>query len=73
MQWVDETGPLVRAPFVAGFILLYWLIFRFIKKITRKLADKVTNENHFALRIQSQVIVSAGDMTRIIVWLIRAT
>jgi len=31
MQWVDESGPLVRVPFVAGLVLLYWLIYRFIR------------------------------------------
>jgi hypothetical protein len=72
MQWIDETGPLIRVPFVIGLALLYWLIFRFIKRVTRGLADKFTNEKRFALRIQSQVIVSANDMTRIIVWMIRA-
>jgi len=72
MQWVDESGPLVRVPFLVGLMLLYWLIYRFVKKITTSLSSKVTNEKKFTLRIQSQVIVSDKDMTRIIVWLIRA-
>jgi small-conductance mechanosensitive channel len=73
MQWVDDSGPLVRVPFVAGLLLFYWLVYRFIKKITQSLSSKVTNEKKFTLKIQSQVIVSDKDMTRIIVWLIRAT
>jgi len=73
MQWVDKSGPLVRVPFVAGLILLYWLIYRFIKKITKSLSSIVTDEKQFTLRIQSQVIVSDKDMSTIIVWLIRAT
>ena len=72
MQWVDQSGPLVRASFVAGLFLTYLLIYRFIKKITNHFSTKVSDEKHFALRIQSQVIVSANDMTKIIVWLIRA-
>jgi len=73
MQWVDESGPLVRVPFVAGLVLLYWLIYRFIKKIVTSLSSMVTDEKQFTLRIQSQVIVSDKDMSTIIVWLIRAT
>ena len=73
MQWVDESGPLVRVSFVAGLISLYWLIYRFIKKITTSLSSIVTDEKQFTLRIQSQVIVSDKDMSTIIVWLIRAT
>lgn len=73
MQWVDQSGPLVRAPFVIGLLLLYLLIYHFIRRITRRLSTKVTEERRFALRIQSQVIVSARDMSKIIVWLIRAT
>ena len=73
MQWVDESGPLVRVSFVAGLILLYWLIYRFIKKIITSLSSIVTDEKQFTLRIQSQVIVSDKDMSTIIVWLIRAT
>lgn len=72
MNWVDESGPLVRIPFAIGLILLYLLIFRLIRKITSRLSEKVTNEKQFTLRIQSQVIVSDKDMTRFIVWLIRA-
>jgi len=72
MQWVDESGPLIRVPFVAGLILLYWLIYRFIKKIVAGLSSMVTDEKQFTLRIQSQVIVSDKDMSTIIVWLIRA-
>ncbi len=73
MQWIDESGPLIRVPFVIGLILLYWLIFRFIKKIASTLSSIVTDEKQFTLRIQSQVIVSDKDMSQIIVWLIRAT
>ena len=73
MQWLDQSGPLVRAPFVAGLLLLYLLIFRFIRRITNRLAIKVTDEKRVSLRIQSQVIVSARDMSNIFVWLIRAT
>jgi small-conductance mechanosensitive channel len=72
IQWVDESGPFVRVPFVAGLLLLYFLIFHSIRKVTRGLSTKVTTEKRFALRIQSQVIVSANDMSKIIVWLIRA-
>ena len=73
MQWVDDSGPLVRIPFVAGLILLYWLIYRFIKKITTSLSSVVTHEKQFALSIQSQVIVSDKDMSQIVVRLIRAS
>jgi len=73
MQWLDESGPLVRAPFVAGLLVLYLLIYRVIRRITNRLAAKVTEEKRVALRIQSQVIVSAKDMSKIFVWLIRAT
>jgi len=73
MQWVDESGPLVRVPFVAGLVLLYWLIYRFIKKIVTSISSMITDEKQFTLRIQSQVIVSDKDMSTIIVWLIRAT
>ena len=73
MQWVDESGPFIRASFIAGLILLYWLIYYFIKKITTGLASMVTDEKQFTLKIQSQVIVSDKDMSKIIVWLIRAT
>jgi len=73
MAWIDETGPLVRAPLVVGLIFVYWLIFRFIKKITANLSSKVINEKQFTLRIQSQVIVSDNDMSNIIVWLIRGS
>jgi len=73
MQWVDESGPLVRISFVVGLSFLYWLIYRFIKKITTSLSSKVTDEKQFTLSIQSQVIVSDKDMSKIIVWLIRAT
>jgi small-conductance mechanosensitive channel len=73
MNWVDESGPIVRVPFVLGLGLIYYLIFRFIRNITRSLAEKVTSERRFALKIQSQVIVSNKDMANIIVWLIRST
>ena len=73
MNWVDESGPIVRVPFVLGLGLIYYLIFRFIRNITRSLAEKVTSERRFALKIQSQVIVSAKDMANIIVWAIRST
>ena len=73
MQWVDESGPLVRISFVVGLSFLYWLIYRFIKKITTSLSSKVTHDKQFTLSIQSQVIVSDKDMSKIIVWLIRAT
>ncbi len=73
MHWVDESGPLIRVPFIFGLLLLYLLIFRFVKKITRSLAAKVTNEKQFTLRIQSQVIVSDSDMSNIIVRLVRVS
>jgi small-conductance mechanosensitive channel len=73
MNWVDESGPLVRVPFVVGLLILYYLIFRFIRNVVRRLSDKVTNEKRFRLRIQSQIIVSANDMSKIIVALIKAT
>lgn len=73
MDWVDASGPLVHIPFVVGLLLLYLLIYRFIKKITAGLSAMVTDEKQFTLRIQSQVIVSDKDMTKFIVWLIRAT
>jgi small-conductance mechanosensitive channel len=73
MLWVDESGPLVRAFFVVGLILFYWLIYRLIKKITTRLSVVITDEKQFALRIQNQEIVSDNDMSRIIVWLIRAS
>jgi len=72
MQWVDESGPLVRIPFVVGLSFLYWLIYRFIKKITTSLSSIATDDKQYTLKIQSQVIVSDKDMTKIIVWLIRA-
>ena len=53
--------------------MLYLLIYHFIRKITRGLAAKVTNEKRFTLRIQNQVIMSADDLSKIIVWLIRGT
>lgn len=71
MHWLDTSGPLVRAPFVVGLLLLYALVFRFIRKITRSLCAKVEGEKRFALRIQKQVIVSANDMIKIIQALIR--
>jgi small-conductance mechanosensitive channel len=74
MQWLDASGPLVRIPFIIGLFLLYVLIFRFLKKITQRLAESATkNRKRFALKIQSQTIVSARDMNKIIVWLIKAT
>jgi len=72
MNWVDTSGPLVRVPFVVGLILLYMLIYRFIKKITNRLSSKITNEKKVALKIQNQIIVSDKDMTKIIVSLIKA-
>jgi small-conductance mechanosensitive channel len=72
MHWVDQTGPLVRVPFVLGLSLLYWLIFRFIKRVVGNLVARFADEKRFALRIQKQVIVSARDMNNIIVWIIRA-
>ena len=71
MNWVDASGPLIRAPFVVGLIFVYWLIFRFIKKITTGLSAKITNEKKVALKIQNQIIVSDRDMTKIIVSLIK--
>ena len=71
MQWIDSSGPLVRVPFVIGLCLLYMLIYQFIRKIVTGLANKVTTERRFSLKIQSQVIVSKKDMSNIIVWLIR--
>ncbi len=71
MQWIDSSGPLVRVLFVIGLCFLYWLIYRFIKKVIASLADKFTTERRFSLKIQSQVIVSKKDMSNIIVWLIR--
>jgi small-conductance mechanosensitive channel len=72
MQWVDSSGPLVRIPFILGLFLLYLFIYRSIRKITRGLSAKVTREKRFVLRIQNQEIVSADELGRIIVWLIRA-
>lgn len=72
MSWVDESGPLIRIPFVIGLLLVYMLIYRFIRKITNGLSANATDEKQFTLRIQSQVIVSDRDMTKFIVWLIRA-
>jgi len=46
---------------------------QFYKKITRGLSDRVTEEKRFTFKIQSQVIVSAKDMNKIIVWLIRVS
>jgi small-conductance mechanosensitive channel len=71
MNWVDASGPLIRAPFVVGLIFVYWLIFRFIKKITTGLSAKITNEKKVALKIQNQIIVSDRDMTKIIVSMIK--
>ena len=72
MHWLDTSGPLVRAPFVVGLFLLYVLIYQFLKKIVTSLSNKITTERRFSLKIQSQVIVSKTDMSKIIVWLIRA-
>jgi hypothetical protein len=72
MHWLDTSGPLVRAPFVVGLCLLYVLIYRFLKKIVTSLSNKITTEKRFSLSIQSQVIVSKTDMSKIIVWVIRA-
>ncbi len=71
MQWIDTSGPLVRVLFVFGLCLLYWLVYRFIRKLATGLSEKVTSERRFSLKIQSQVIVSKKDMSKIIVWLIR--
>ncbi|MDH4018048.1 MAG: mechanosensitive ion channel family protein [Xanthomonadales bacterium] len=73
MNWVDESGPLVRVPFVVGLLLLYLLIFRFIRNITRSLSAKITREKRYALRIQKQIIVSHEDISKIAVSLVRAT
>ena len=73
VKWVDQSSPLVRAPFVAGLIFIYWLIFRLIKKVAHRLSEKVTNEKKVALKIQNQIIVSDKDMTKIIVSLIKAS
>ena len=73
MNWVDESGPLVRVPFVVGLLLLYLLIFRFIRNITRSLSAKITREKRYALRIQRQIIVSHEDISKIAVSLVRAT
>ena len=72
MDWVDTSSPFIRIPFVVGLFLLYLLVYRFITKITTGLSSKATDEKQFTLRIQSQVIVSDKDMTKFIVWLIRA-
>jgi len=73
MQWIDASGPLVRIPFIIGLFLLYVLIYHMIKKLVNRLAEKIASDTkRFALRIQSQVIVSARDMNNIIVWTIRA-
>jgi small-conductance mechanosensitive channel len=72
MNWVDTSGPLVRGTFVVGLMFIYWLIFRFIKKITTSLSAKITNEMKVALKVQNQIIVSDKDMTKIIVALIKA-
>lgn len=73
MNWVDESGPLVRVPFVVGLLLLYLIIFRFIRKATRSLSAKITREKRYALRIQRQIIVSHEDISKIAVSLVRAT
>jgi len=73
LSWVDQSGLLVRAPFVVLLLLLYYLILRLIRKVVTSLSTKVGNEKRFALKIQSQVIVSHDDITNMIVWLIRAT
>ena len=73
MHWVDESSPLIRIPFVVGMLLLYLLIFRFIRKMTTSLSAKITREKRFALRIQRQVIVSADEISKIMVSLVRAT
>ena len=73
MHWVDESSPLIRIPFVVGMLLLYLLIFRFIRKMTTSLSAKITREKRFALRIQRQVIVSHDDISKIMVSLVRAT
>jgi len=73
MNWVDASGPLVRAPFVVALIFIYWLIFRSVKRITTGLSAKITNEKKVALKIQNQIIVSDKDMTKIIVSLIKGT
>lgn len=73
MQWIDTSGPLVQIPFIIGLFLLYLLIYHFIKKVVNSLGEKIASDKErFALRIQSQVIVSARDMNNIIVWTIRA-
>jgi len=71
MNWVDASGPLVRTTFVLVLIFIYWLFYRFVKKITTGLSAKVTNEKKVALKIQNQTIVSDRDMTKIIVSLIK--
>jgi small-conductance mechanosensitive channel len=73
MNWLDTSGPLVRLIFVVGLILVYALIYRSIKKVVSGVSNKITNERRFSLRIQSQVIVSARDMSNIIVWVVRVT
>ncbi len=73
MHWLDAANPFIRVAFSSGLIILYLLIFRFIRKITQGLSDRVTEEKRFAFKIQSQVIVSAKDMNKIIVWLIRVS
>ena len=73
MNWVDESGPLVRVLFVVGLLLLYMLIYQFIRKVTTSLSAKITREKRFALRIQRQVIVSHEDISKTMVALVRAT
>jgi len=72
MHWIDTSGPFIRIPFVVGLVIIYWLVFRLIKKITTSLSAKITNEKKVALKIQNQTIVSDKDMTKIIVALIKA-
>jgi len=73
MNWVDVSGPLVRVPFIIGLLALYIVIYWFIKRVSSHLADRITRqEKRFALRIQSQIIVSARDMQHIMTGLLHA-
>jgi small-conductance mechanosensitive channel len=72
MTRLDGSTPLVRVPFVIVLFLLFLVIYKTIRKITRRIAVKISREKRYALQIQSQEIVSAKEMNKFIVWFVHA-
>ena len=59
MTWLDGSSPLVRFPFVILLFLFFLLFHETTRNISRRVSVKISREKRYALKIQSQEIVSA--------------